>query len=101
MSALSRHDHDPHCHIFNPSGAALFIQTPGSFLHANLFVRGCIFHNKIYTFMPEALREFMGMESKEFKALVSLLDDDDEQIVTHVREKIMSLGTQIIPFLEE
>jgi hypothetical protein len=43
----------------------------------------------------------MGMESKEFKALISLLDDDDEQIVTHVQEKILSLGTQVIPFLEQ
>jgi regulator of sirC expression with transglutaminase-like and TPR domain len=41
------------------------------------------------------------MESKEFKALVSLLDDDDEQIVSHVQEKILSLGTSIIPYLEE
>jgi regulator of sirC expression with transglutaminase-like and TPR domain len=41
------------------------------------------------------------MESKEFKALVSLLDDDDEQIVSHVQEKILSLGTSIIPSLEE
>jgi regulator of sirC expression with transglutaminase-like and TPR domain len=41
------------------------------------------------------------MESKEFKALVSLLDDEDEQIVMHVQEKILSLGTTIIPFLEQ
>jgi regulator of sirC expression with transglutaminase-like and TPR domain len=43
----------------------------------------------------------VGMESKEFKALVSLLDDEDEQIVMHVQEKILSLGTTIIPFLEQ
>jgi regulator of sirC expression with transglutaminase-like and TPR domain len=41
------------------------------------------------------------MESNEFKALVSLLDDDDEQIVSHVQEKILSLGTSVIPFLEQ
>lgn len=41
------------------------------------------------------------MESNEFKALVSLLDDDDEQIVSHVQEKILSLGTPIIPLLEQ
>lgn len=41
------------------------------------------------------------METKEFKALVSLLDDDDEQIISHVQEKILSLGTSVIPFLEE
>lgn len=41
------------------------------------------------------------MEIKEFKALVSLLDDEDEQIVTHVQQKILSLGTGIIPELEQ
>ncbi len=40
------------------------------------------------------------MEEKELKALVSLLDDDDKQVVTHVEEKILSLGTTIIPHLE-
>ena len=41
------------------------------------------------------------MKDTELKALVSLLDDEDTQIVTHVEEKILSLGTTIIPFLEE
>jgi regulator of sirC expression with transglutaminase-like and TPR domain len=41
------------------------------------------------------------METKEFKALVSLLDDEDDQIVSHVQEKILSLGTSIIPYLEQ
>jgi regulator of sirC expression with transglutaminase-like and TPR domain len=41
------------------------------------------------------------MESKEFKALVSLLDDEDDQIVSHVQEKILSLGTTVIPYLEQ
>lgn len=41
------------------------------------------------------------METKEFKALVSLLDDEDEQVVNHVQEKILSLGTSIIPYLEQ
>lgn len=41
------------------------------------------------------------MEEKELKALVSLLDDDDKQIVTHIEEKILSLGTTIIPYLEK
>lgn len=44
---------------------------------------------------------FAGMEAKEFKALVSLLDDEDEQIVNHVQEKILSLGTTVIPYLEQ
>ena len=41
------------------------------------------------------------MKETEIKALVSLLDDDDGQIVSHVEEKILSLGTEIIPFLEQ
>ena len=41
------------------------------------------------------------METKEFKALVSLLDDEDEQIISHVQEKILSLGTTVIPYLEQ
>ncbi len=40
------------------------------------------------------------MELKEIRALVSLLDDDDIEVITHVEEKILSLGDVIIPFLE-
>jgi regulator of sirC expression with transglutaminase-like and TPR domain len=40
------------------------------------------------------------MEESEIKALVSLLDDDDRQVVSHVEEKILSLGTTVIPHLE-
>jgi len=41
------------------------------------------------------------MEENELKALVSLLDDDDKHIVSHVEEKILSIGTSVIPFLEK
>jgi regulator of sirC expression with transglutaminase-like and TPR domain len=40
------------------------------------------------------------MEEKELKALVSLLDDDDQQVVAHVEDKILSIGKDVIPFLE-
>ena len=40
------------------------------------------------------------MEEKEIKALISLLDDEDKQVVAHVEEKILSLGKLAIPFLE-
>jgi len=40
------------------------------------------------------------MEEKELKALVSLLDDDDQQVVSHVEGKILSIGKEVIPFLE-
>lgn len=40
------------------------------------------------------------MNDKELKALVSLLDDQDDQIVTQVVDKIRSLGKDAIPYLE-
>lgn len=40
------------------------------------------------------------MKKTELKALVSLLEDDDQEVITHVEEKIISLGETIIPFLE-
>ncbi|ELR72714.1 hypothetical protein C900_01093 [Fulvivirga imtechensis AK7] len=40
------------------------------------------------------------MQENEIKALVSLLDDEDAQIIAHVEEKIISLGEEVIPFLE-
>lgn len=40
------------------------------------------------------------MEHKEIKAIVSLLDDDDREIISHIKEKIISLGDVMIPFLE-
>jgi regulator of sirC expression with transglutaminase-like and TPR domain len=36
----------------------------------------------------------------EIKAQISLLDDEDKQISTHVEEKLLSLGSAAIPFLE-
>jgi regulator of sirC expression with transglutaminase-like and TPR domain len=41
------------------------------------------------------------MQENEIKALISLLDDDDKQVVTHVEEKILSLGREVIPYLEK
>jgi len=38
---------------------------------------------------------------QEIRALVSLLDDPDEFIFTEVRNKLMELGGETIPFLEE
>ena len=41
------------------------------------------------------------MTDNELKALISLLDDEDKQISTHVEEKLYSLGGEVIPFLEQ
>lgn len=40
------------------------------------------------------------MNENEIKALVSLLDDEDAEVTTLVEDKIRSLGSGIIPFLE-
>lgn len=40
------------------------------------------------------------MKDTEFKALISLLDDEDGQIINHVEDKIKSLGQDVIPYLE-
>lgn len=41
------------------------------------------------------------MKETELKALVSLLEDEDDEVVSHVETKLMDLGTGIIPFLEQ
>lgn len=41
------------------------------------------------------------MKNAEIKALVALLEDDDNEVVAHVEDKIRSMGTGIIPFLED
>lgn len=41
------------------------------------------------------------MNKKEIKALVSLLDDEDRSIVNQVEDKIISMGNEIIPYLEK
>jgi regulator of sirC expression with transglutaminase-like and TPR domain len=41
------------------------------------------------------------MKESEIKALVSLLDDPDQEVATIVEEKIKSLGEQVIPFLQD
>ncbi len=41
------------------------------------------------------------MKDSEIKALVSLLDDSDPDILEMVEAKVLALGDQVIPFLEE
>ncbi|MEZ4827971.1 MAG: transglutaminase family protein [Bacteroidia bacterium] len=41
------------------------------------------------------------MKETEFKALISLLDDDDPEVGTHVQQTLISLGGEVIPRLEE
>ena len=40
------------------------------------------------------------MDKQELNALLSLLDDPDKDVFIHVREKLLSIGTQVIPVLE-
>lgn len=41
------------------------------------------------------------LTDKELNALVSLLDDTDQEVRFHVRDRIISLGNDIIPYLEK
>lgn len=42
----------------------------------------------------------LRISKKEVNALVKLLDDPDEAIYTHIKDKFMSLGPPVIPHLE-
>lgn len=46
------------------------------------------------------MSEGENLNNKELKAMVSLLDDDDFEIVQHIEDKIKLMGTYIIPYLE-
>jgi regulator of sirC expression with transglutaminase-like and TPR domain len=41
------------------------------------------------------------MNENEIKALVSLLDDQDVEVLEHVEKRIRTMGGQIIPYLED
>ncbi len=41
------------------------------------------------------------MKDTELKALITLLEDEDEEIVTHVEGRLMEIGTGVIPMLEQ
>ena len=40
------------------------------------------------------------MNATELKALINLLDDPDEEVYMHVKDKLLSLGQEVIPVLE-
>lgn len=40
------------------------------------------------------------MDDKKIKALISLLDDEDTEVLAQVEKEIISIGEEIIPFLE-
>lgn len=41
------------------------------------------------------------MTESEIKAMVSLLEDDDKEVINHIENQIYAFGEQIIPYLEE
>lgn len=41
-----------------------------------------------------------AITDKEFKALVTLLDDEDDEVFAHVSDKLFSLGIEGVPMLE-
>lgn len=40
------------------------------------------------------------MKPNEIKALINLLDDPDEEVFSHVKERLLDLGSEVIPLLE-
>jgi regulator of sirC expression with transglutaminase-like and TPR domain len=40
------------------------------------------------------------IKESELKALVTLLEDDDQEVVFHVEKRLMEMGTSVIPMLE-
>jgi regulator of sirC expression with transglutaminase-like and TPR domain len=46
------------------------------------------------------LEEILAMESNKINALVSLLDDPDDEIFSEIKSQLLTLGTEAIPFLE-
>ncbi len=42
-----------------------------------------------------------NMKQSEIKALISLLDDEDYEVLNHVESKIRSMGDTVIPYLED
>ncbi|MCV9385481.1 transglutaminase-like domain-containing protein [Reichenbachiella ulvae] len=45
--------------------------------------------------------EIQDINEKELTALISLLDDNDSEVSHHVEQKLLSLGTSVIPYLEK
>jgi len=41
------------------------------------------------------------LNEKELQALVSLLEDEDSEVIKHVEDKLISIGNEVIPFLEK
>jgi regulator of sirC expression with transglutaminase-like and TPR domain len=41
------------------------------------------------------------MDERKFNALISLLDDDDHEVVAHVEKELITLGDDLIPLLED
>ena len=41
------------------------------------------------------------LSSSQLDALISLLDDPDVEVKNHVRDKLLSLGAEVIPVLEQ
>jgi len=41
------------------------------------------------------------MTDSEIKALISLLDDQDQEVQEHIQDKLLTLGTEVIPLLED
>ncbi len=41
------------------------------------------------------------MNAKELEALIKLLDDSDTEIYKHVEDRLLSMGSEVVPALEK
>lgn len=41
------------------------------------------------------------IDKGEINAMISLIDDPDEKVYQHIRQKLLSYGSEVIPFLED
>ena len=55
---------------------------------------------KQFLFWGYPTKQHKRMNDNELKALISLLDDEDREVVEHVEQQIRQMGGQMIPFLE-
>jgi regulator of sirC expression with transglutaminase-like and TPR domain len=42
-----------------------------------------------------------SLNESELKALISLLDDNDKEVIDHIEERLVTLGADVIPLLED
>ena len=67
-----------------------------------MLISSLLTHNRpITSHLHLSFLKYFIMEQKEINALIGLLDDPDENIYSHVKDKLLDIGHDIIPLLEK